>query len=97
MSDYLVIKCTKCETCGGTGFILHTKWEEFHHWQQVCKEANGAYPTPAQEDAWWQSEGYAAHAGQYPPEEIPCNACHGSGEIRTEVDLVDALHAVQGG
>ena len=81
---YFVIHRTVCRSCRGSGFVQNSVWHEFYRpfWFGGVK--------PVDYDARAREMGYA-DCEAMPPEEVECGECQGTGEMRYEVPLVEAL------
>jgi len=87
--SYLVIANETCTRCGGTGWVEHPEWAEYH---AAWKAASDRGEDIRYMD-WFRSRGYESeHA--IPPEEIPCPDCKGFGDIRYEATLEEALQSL---
>ena len=87
MPNFLVVEENKCPRCQGHGVVLHPRWEAY--WKKFPK----GLPTPEADCCWFQQQGYS----KPPAEEEKCCGCNGSGVIRTEVSLSDALDRLEDG
>lgn len=72
-----------CSECKGQGATIHPRWEQLY-------EELDPYDSLNSFDAvvdWFRQQGFE----DPPDEEIPCYECDGSGTIRREVELREAL------
>lgn len=61
-----------CETCGGSGVVMHPAWVEFYQYEDSVSN----YPLPEKDvKEWFLKKGY----DRLPKEEPICNNCDGSG------------------
>ena len=102
---YRVIHQSKCAACAGSGMVQHPAWTEFWEpWRDAEGKVNP--PNTADKHELYEARavelGYSSQGilntttwktamEAMPPEEIDCGECDGTGYIRREVPLVEAL------
>lgn len=93
MDKKFEVFCTqRCEHCEN-GVIVHPAWRAY--WADG--NGGGQSLSTEQTDIEWFNNYYGWNAQSvedFPPEEIDCPECNGTGEIRDRVLLVDALSAL---
>ena len=81
---YLVIREETCPECRGDGWVEHPAWQRLgERWKEMSRHDLRMY---------FSGEGY----GDIPPEEVECSRCRGSGIVRQEVTLQQALREIMG-
>ena len=83
--EFRVIAIEDCQPCNGVGIVLHPLWARY--W----KSHPQGLPTHDDDLAWFRDNGHISSYTKIPPEEIPCADCEGTGAIRREVPLLEAL------
>ncbi len=81
---YLVVVEEPCPRCGGTGVITNPMFEDLWDRYESARRTGAAEGISLEE--WAEANGYTI-----PDEEIECLECEGSGKIRREVLLLEAL------
>lgn len=81
---FIIQKVIECKKCNGAGMVEHPLWTRltptFEKWQR--DEISRDDYLLAKLECFGETE---------PPEEIPCWACGGHGEIVSDIDLAEAL------
>jgi len=80
---YLVVEESVCPECEGDGVVLDPCWREYLELGDPHRDPDGF----AREECGLE---------EMPPEEIECPTCGGTGVIRREVPLEEALAALEG-
>lgn len=80
MSEFYVIKKEQCQECNGDGVVYS------HIWKTYYEEGVNLSP-----EIWACENGYDSMG----PEEIECRKCGGTGVVRKEVPLEEALSAIR--
>jgi hypothetical protein len=88
-ATYIVIAKQTCTRCGGTCWVEHPEWADYH----AAWEAAADRGEELRYADWFRARGYKSE-DSIPPEEIPCPDCKGFGEICREVSLEEALEAL---
>lgn len=92
-AEYLVIKRTPCEVCGGDKVVASALYREFYdfqaRWMAEHPDAEGVARMDA-ETAWWEAKGYGV-GSDWPEEEQECLACDGTGDAVRYVGLAEAM------
>lgn len=86
---YLVVEVKDCPKCGGSGWVSHPAWREYHaEWEKA--KAQGL---DLDYRDWFKGQGYHFEE-DIPPEEVACVTCNGVGRVRMEISLEEALQAL---
>jgi hypothetical protein len=89
-TKYVVTKVETCSVCEGDGWVQHPAWDAFF------EDAGDDPVGPQATMQWFRDHGHAVWcANDLPPEEIECVKCGGTGEVREDVALEEALEAWQ--
>ena len=85
MVKFMLKQVSPCPVCRGQKVVQHPAWAEFWKTNDILKSTE-------QVDAWFGvNYGYASA----PDEEIDCDECDGTGQIESEIDLREALAAIE--
>ena len=85
MIKFMIKQVSPCPDCRGQKVVQHPAWADFWKTHNILLSSE-------QLDAWFGfNYGYASA----PDEEIECSECEGQGEIETEIDLREALAAIE--
>ena len=85
MIKFMLKQISPCSICHGCKVIQHPAWADFFKTHDILQSTEQA-------DAWFSANyGYASA----PDEEIECADCEGTGQIETEIDLREALSAIE--
>jgi hypothetical protein len=107
MAEYLVVKKEKCSQCDGQGVYSPnaSEYKEFINASEIkMTEMMEAGTWHTQEgikektdfdDAWWAERGYPGGVNNWPSEEVECDECFGTGFIKSQVSLIDALNEIK--
>lgn len=88
--QYFVIAVETCRECNGAGMIQHPAWREY--WKQFPPSpGDGNGRTVEQDVEWFRERGYRCFGDCLPNEELPCVDCDGTGKVRREVPLAEAV------
>jgi len=99
MIRYLITKEETCPKCDGHKLVQHWAWVEF--WENhTTEEYRALQDKDGYMEEWFEERGYmvesAPYMGQtvslFPPEEVECSECRGTGIIRTEVNFQEVLN-----
>lgn len=96
-TDYLVIAQCPCPDCRGAGDIDNPLWVNYKAAMAAWREsANSGFDNPdylgqhlKAQNAFWMECGF--DVDDLPPERLPCVPCQGTGILRRECGLQDAL------
>lgn len=91
---YLVIKEQQCPLCAGDGWTTPAVYRNLNDHMIMWEQRNPNYgPSQweAEKIAYMHSHGYPY---DWPPEEVACDNCDCTGIVRMEIDLCEALEAI---
>jgi hypothetical protein len=94
---------TGCPTCGGSGSAPPPLWDAHHawlaHWAATESRPTEPWALALWLDAlaaaqlwWWAREGYGP--SEWPPEQVECEECAGTGVVPLQVSMRDLLRLV---
>ena len=87
MSKYLITSIKTCPECKGRKMVCHPLWAAY--W--VAHGDGGRLKDYDDLFDWFQEK----FQREPPDEEIPCHVCNGTGEIRKETTLREALTEIE--
>jgi hypothetical protein len=90
---FIVQRKTPCAGCRGKGWIKNPIYAKHAEWKNDFYKRNKFIPSRMEDLAWWADQGFKKGFPDDP--EIPCPPCKGQGAVSEDMELEDALNALE--
>lgn len=90
---FILHSLTPCVRCRGKAWIKNPIYDKFDEWKKDFVARNRFAPSRMEAHTWWVDHG---HKKGFPDDpEIQCPDCKGQGELSQDIELQDALKAIE--